>query len=100
MAIDLDPRAAQASSHRGLQELFTYPLMSAIFDRRTRRVARGTSIPSGPISYTSPKKPEPLTPLEEAVLIVATGLTGAVTMHDVPARNADGTERFSAPLIN
>ena len=89
-----------APDHRGLRELFTYPLMSAIFDRRTRRVARGTSIPSGPISYTSPNKPAPLTPLEEAVLIVSTGLTGSVTMHDVPAKNDDGSERFSAPLIN
>ena len=65
-------------SHKGLHELFTYPLMSAIFDRRTRRVARGTSIVSGPISYTSPNKPAPLTPLEEAVLVVSTGLTGKV----------------------
>ena len=87
-------------SHKGLRELFTYPLMSAIFDRRTRRVARGTSIVSGPISYTSPNKPAPLSPLEEAVLVVSTGLTGKTTMHDVPAKNEDGSERFSAPLIN
>jgi hypothetical protein len=87
-------------SHKGLQALFTYPLMSAIFDRRTRRVARGTSIVSGPLGYTSPNKPAPLTPLEEAVLVVSTGLTGKTTMHDVPAKNDDGTDRFSAPLIN
>ena len=87
-------------SHKGLRELFTYPLMSAIVDRRTRRVARGTSIVSGPISYTSSNTPEPLSPLEEAVLVVSTGLTGKVTMHDVPAKNQDGSERFSAPLIN
>jgi len=85
-------------SHKGLQALFTYPLMSAIFDRRTRRVARGTSIVSGPLGYTSPNKPAPLTPLEEAVLVVSTGLTGKTTMHDVPAKNDDGTDRFSAPL--
>ena len=82
-------------SHKGLHELFTYPLMSAIFDRRTRRVARGTSIVSGPISYTSPNKPAPLTPLEEAVLVVSTGLTGKSTMHDVPAKNNDGDGRTS-----
>ena len=87
-------------SHKGLHELFTYPLMSAIFDRRTRRVARGTSVVSGPISYTSSNKPAPLSPLEEAVLVVSTGLTGKVTMHDVPAKNEDGSDRFSAPLIN
>ena len=89
-----------AAEHRGLRELFTYPLMSAIFDRRTRRVARGTSIPSGPISYTSSNKPAPLTPLEEAVLIVSTGLTGAVTTARRAREERDGSDRFSAPLIN
>ena len=34
------------------------------------------------------------------MLVVSTGLTGKVTMHDVPAKNDDGSERFSAPLIN
>ena len=73
------PAGNTGQTHRGLRELFSYPLMSAIVDRRTRRVARGTSIPSGPISYTSTNKPEPLTPLEEAILIVSTGLTGSST---------------------
>ena len=58
-------------SHKGLHELFNYPLMSAIFDRRTRRVARGTSVVSGPISHTSTNKPAPLSPLEEAILVAA-----------------------------
>src|SRR6188474_2306167 len=92
--------ATMPPSHKGLRELFTYPLMSAIVERRTRRVARGTSISSGPISHTSTNKPAPLSPLEEAVLVVSTGLTGKVTMHDVPANNNDGSKRFSAPLIN
>lgn len=92
--------AAQGSAQNGLRELFSYPLMSAIVDRRTRRVARGTSILSGPISHTSTNKPEPLTPLEEAVLIVSTGATGSSTMHDVPAKNAQGKDTFCAPLIN
>jgi len=100
MTAEPELKDAHTTSHRGLHDLFTYPQMSAIFDRRTRRVARGTSIPSGPISYTSTNKPAPLTPLEEAVLIVSTGLTGSTSMHDVPAKNADGSERFSAPLIN
>lgn len=91
---------ADKPAHKGLQSLFSYPLMSAITERRTRRVARGTSIVSGPISFTSANAPAPLTPLEEAVLVVATGLTGSVTMHDVPALNNDGTDRFGTPLIN
>ena len=100
MAGEHDQRDPRAHAHPGLRELFSYPLMSAIFDRRTRRVARGTSIVSGPISYSSPNKPAPLSPLEEAVLVVSTGLTGSTTMHDVPAKNQDGSDRFSAPLIN
>src|SRR5215475_6548662 len=95
-----DVAAVGSSVHQGLRELFSYPLMSAITERRTRRVARGTSIPSGPISHTSSNKPAPLTPLEEAVLVVATGMTGRVTMHDVPALKADGGSQFAAPLIN
>jgi hypothetical protein len=91
---------AQGPTHKGLQELFSYPLMSAITDRRTRRVARGTSIVSGPLSHTSTNAPAPLTPLEEAILVVSTGVTGRVTMHDVPGLNDDGRPRFSAPLIN
>jgi len=91
---------SEGQSHTGLRELFSYPLMSAIVDRRTRRVARGTSIPSGPISHRSTNEPEPLTPLEEAILIVSTGLTGSSTMHDVPAKDSEGQDRFSAPLLN
>lgn len=93
-------RITPAAAHPGLRDLFAYPLMSAIIDRRTRRVARGTSIEAGPISHVSENAPSPLSPLEEAVLIVSTGLTGSATMHDVPTRNAEGQESFSAPLIN
>src|SRR3954451_2910170 len=95
-----EPTTTSAPSHKGLRELFSYPLMSAIFDRRTRRVARGTSIQSGPISHESRNAPSPLSPLEEAVLIVSTGLTGSTAMHDVPTKNAEGKDSFSAPLIN
>jgi len=86
--------------HKGLQELFNYPLMSAITDRRTRRVAQGTSIDAGPLSHTSSNAPEPLTALEEAVLISSTGTTGSSTMHDVPTKNDKGEESFATPLMN
>src|SRR6266550_79263 len=100
MADKPDNAVAPGAGHQGLRDLFSYPLMSAITERRTRRVARGTSITSGPISHTSTNAPAPLTPLEEAILVVSTGLTGRVTMHDVPALNNDGSSRFGAPLIN
>jgi hypothetical protein len=77
---------------RALEELFRFPLMSAIAGRRTRRVARGTSIAAGPISHSSTNAPAPLTAVEEAILVVATGLTGAV-MHDGPLQiPGDGAE--------
>jgi hypothetical protein len=100
MAEKPETAAVPDAGHKGLRELFSYPLMSAITERRTRRVARGTSITSGPISHTSTNAPAPLSPLEEAILVVSTGLTGRPTMHDVPATNDDGSSRFSAPLIN
>jgi hypothetical protein len=79
-----DPR------HPGLAELFRYPLMSAIVERRSRRVSRGTSIEAGELSYQSTSAPAPLSALEEAVIVVTTGLTGFL-MHDGPV---DGGKRL------
>ena len=82
-----------------LAELFRYPLMSALFDRRTRRISQGTSILAGDLSYESHNDPAPLSALEEAVLIASTGLTG-VTMHDGPLTKPDGTQELGTPFIN
>jgi hypothetical protein len=73
--------------HPGLAELFRYPLMSAIVERRSRRVSRGTSIAAGDLSHQSANAPAPLSPLEEAVLVVTTGLTGFL-LHDGPLDGA------------
>ena len=54
-----------------LQDLFSYPVMSCLQDRRTRRVAQGVSLKAGDMSYESANEPSPLTPLEEAILIAA-----------------------------
>lgn len=71
------------SKHPGLAELFRYPLMSAIVERRSRRVSRGTSVVAGDLIHQSTNPPAPLSPLEEAVLVVTTGLTG-FQLHDGP----------------
>ena len=55
--------------HGSLNDLFEYPLMSALVDRRTRRLARGTSMKAGPLSHESKNDPAPLSALEEAILI-------------------------------
>ena len=85
--------------HPGLASLFRYPLMSAIAERRTRRISRGTSVSAAGLSHTSANPPAPLTPLEEAVLVVSTGLTGA-TMHDGPLQTPDGSKELGTPFVN
>ena len=63
-----DTAGARAAA---LQDLFSYPLMSCLQDRRTRRVAQGVSLKPGDMSYESANAPSPLTPLEEAILIAS-----------------------------
>ena len=88
-------------SHKGLHELFTYPLMSAIFDRRTRRVARGTSIVSGPDQLHQPEQAR----TAHAARGSRAGRVDRADRQGHDARRArprtqDGSDRFSAPLIN
>lgn len=84
------PSVEPASARNpGLDALLTHPLLRAIGERRTRRVARGCSILAGPLSHQSKNPPQPLVPLEEAILICCTGLTGAV-MHDGPLKKPSG----------
>ncbi|HVY69503.1 MAG TPA: hypothetical protein VHH73_06210, partial [Verrucomicrobiae bacterium] len=60
-----------------LDRLQEYTLMDALLDRRSRRVALGMKIPAGPLAYTSPFPPAPLTEDEEAALaFAACGITG------------------------
>src|ERR1700677_1636569 len=68
----------------GLADLLTRPLVQTMWRRRTHRVSRGVKlIQAGSMTYTSTQAPQPLTALEEAVLIAATGHTG-LTMPDRP----------------
>ncbi|MBT3325213.1 MAG: hypothetical protein HN396_03055 [Gemmatimonadales bacterium] len=86
--------------HGSLNDLFEYPLMSALVDRRTRRLARGTSMKAGPLSHESKNDPAPLSALEEAILITCvTGITG-VTTHDGPLTKADGTDELGTPFLH
>jgi hypothetical protein len=61
--------------------MFVDPMRATLFEvllrRRSRRVGLGMTIPSGPLQYTSPHKPVPLTEDEEAALVFAAcGITG------------------------
>jgi len=82
-----------------LADVLRYPLLAAIAERRSRRVARGVSIDSGGLSYTSSSQPAPLSELEEAILIVATGVTGVATM-DGPLDIPGGGKELGTPYFH
>ena len=87
------------SNHAGLEGLAQRPLLTSLFQRRTHRVSRGSSIEAGSMSYTSTAEREPLTELEEAMLIAVTGSTG-LTMPDRPfADPRDHTPVMAKPNL-
>ncbi len=62
---------------RGLVEAASFPLIEAIHGRRSRRFAKGATIPNGPLAFASRQAPEPLDPLEQMLLIATiAGNTG------------------------
>ncbi len=68
----------------GFDAMSKYPLFEALHKRRSRRIGLGLkSVPAGSNTYTSNAAPQPLSELEEAILISATGLTG-ITLPDRP----------------
>jgi hypothetical protein len=75
--------ATQSKLHPGLQALLDRPLLESLWGRRTHRVSRGASVKAGSMSYQSTHPPEPLSELEQAILIAITGCTG-LTMPDRP----------------
>jgi hypothetical protein len=95
---DDSPASGAAQDHPGLRDLFDYPLMAALQDRRTRRVAQGQSLTHGALSYESSNEPSPLSPLEEAILIASTSITGAV-MHDGPLDKPNGSTELGTMFL-
>lgn len=96
---DNQESAPTVHSHSFLDELCRYPLMSALVERRTRRVARGASLDAGALSHQSSNAPAPLSKIEEAVLICSLGVTG-VTTHDGPLTKPDGGRELGTPFLN
>lgn len=91
--------AASTLGQAALEAFLRYPLFDALTQRRSRRISRGIrSVPAGTLSYTSIQESVPLTPLEEALLIVATGVTG-VTMPDMPFKTEDGHDLVGSPML-
>jgi hypothetical protein len=58
-------------------DFIDYPLLTALRERRSRRLGLGMKIPAGPLAYESRHKPRPLTEDEEAAMVFAAcGITG------------------------
>ncbi len=84
----------------GLAKALSYPLFEAIFSRRSRRISVGIkSVPAGSLSYSSDKKPQPLSEVEEALLIAVLGLTGT-TMPDMPLEDEHGGSLLGTPMLS
>jgi hypothetical protein len=82
-------RAPSAPSPTGtdpLEELAAFPLVEALFGRRSRRFAVGDEIPDGPLAYRSREEPRPLTELERMLVLSAMG--GTTGWHYSITRNA------------
>ena len=62
---------------KGLIEAADFPLIEAIHGRRSRRFAKGASIPDGPLAYTSTEEPKALSEMEQMLLLTTVaGNTG------------------------
>src|SRR6202043_2624936 len=91
---------AMSEDRAGFDEMSKYPLFEALHKRRSRRISVGLqSVPAGSNTYTSNAKPQPLSELEEAVLISATGLTG-LTFPDRPFETTSGEKILGTPNLN
>src|SRR3954452_4860105 len=82
------PRGGQAPGVRSdpLEDLAAFPLVEALFGRRSRRFALGDEIPDGPLAYRSRHEPVPLTELERMLVLSAMG--GTTGWHYSITRNA------------
>ncbi len=84
----------------GFDEMRKYPLFDALFKRRSRRISVGIkSVPAGSNTYTSNAAPQPLSELEEAILIAAVGMTG-LTLPDRPFETTTGEKILGTPNLN
>ena len=89
--------SAPTTLPRGYYDALEFPLVAALFGRRARRFSLGTTLPDGPLAYTSRHEALPLSDLEQMmVLTAAAGNTGwhyAITRH---ARYAPHLSNYSA----
>src|SRR5437879_4482327 len=77
MSISSVDAKAQDTTDSRLDRIWSYPLMEAITQRRSRRFAHGATLNGGGLAYQSRLDPLPLSTIEEALLVLAAaGITG------------------------
>src|ERR1041384_4487316 len=82
----------QTSEMPASTNLFDYPLLTALRERRSRRFGLGMKIPAGPLAYESKHPPRPLTEDEEAAMaFAACGITGHALADLCYARDGGGS---------
>ena len=68
---------AATQSNGPIGEAWNYPLLKALFGRRSRRFGLGMEIPGGPLAFKSRHRPVPLTQEEQDLLLAAAcGVSG------------------------
>ena len=93
MTISKPGPADHAEGAALLEELAAFPLVSALFGRRSRRFALGNEIPDGPLAYRSRHEPMPLTEMERMLVLSAMG--GTTGWHYAITRNSTYAPHFS-----
>lgn len=82
---------------QGYYDALEFPLVAGLFGRRARRFSLGTTLPDGPLAFTSRHEPLPLSELEQImVLTAAGGNTGWHYMITRHARYAPHMSNYSA----
>ena len=99
MSATADDSPRRAQQHAGLQDLFSYPLdVGAAGPPHAPRGAGRVAQARRAAATRAPTSPSPLTPLEEAILIASTSVTGAV-MHDGPTQKPDGSPELGTMFL-
>ena len=83
-----------SQQREALRRLSEFPLVEALYGRRSRRFPVGGEIPDGPLAYRSEHEPVPLTDLER--LLVLTACAGTTGWHYAIMRHA----RYAPHLAN
>jgi hypothetical protein len=83
-----------AGQRDALRALARFPLVEALYGRRSRRFPLGGEIPDGPLAYRSAHDPAPLTELER--LLVLTACAGTTGWHYAIMRHG----RYAPHLAN